>query len=53
MAGPMFEKDLKDVENLINNDIEIDLELLNWNYLIEQGLIRYIDLESIYLKGNT
>jgi phosphomannomutase len=49
-GGPMFDKDLKDVENLISNDIEIDLELLNWNYLIEQGLINYIDLESIYMK---
>lgn len=49
-GGPMFDKDLKDVENLISNDIEIDLELLNWNYLVEQGLINYIDLESIYLK---
>lgn len=49
-GGPMFEKDLKDVENLISNDIEIDLELLNWNYLAEQGLINYIDLEGIYLK---
>jgi len=49
-GGPMFDKDLKDVENLISNDIEIDLELLNWNYLLEQGLINYIDLEGIYLK---
>ena len=49
-GGPMFDKDLKDVENLIHNDIEIDLELLNWNYLIEQSLINYIDLEGIYLK---
>ncbi|MFO7369040.1 MAG: hypothetical protein R6X09_02085 [Bacteroidales bacterium] len=49
-GGPMFDKDLKDVENLISNEVEIDLELLNWNYLIEQGLINYIDLESIYLK---
>ncbi len=49
-GGPMFDKDLKDVENLISNEIEIDLELLNWNYLLEQGLINYIDLESIYLK---
>lgn len=49
-GGPMFDKDLKDVENLISNEVEIDLELLNWNYLLEQGLINYIDLESIYLK---
>lgn len=49
-GGPMFDKDLKDVENLIHNEIEIDLELLSWNYLVEQGLINYIDLESIYLR---
>ena len=49
-GGPMFEKDLKDVENLISNDVEIDLDLLNWNYLVEQGTINYIDLESIYIK---
>jgi phosphomannomutase len=49
-GGPMFDKDLKDVENLISNDVEIDLELLNWNYLVEQGMINYIDLESIYIK---
>ena len=49
-GGPMFDKDIKDIENLISNEIEIDLELLNWNYLLEQGLINYIDLESIYIK---
>jgi phosphomannomutase len=49
-GGPMFDKDLRDIENLISNEIEIDLELLNWNYLLEQGLINYIDLENIYLK---
>ncbi len=49
-GGPMFDKDLKDVENLISNEVEIDLELINWNYLLEQGLINYIDLENIYLK---
>ena len=49
-GGPMFDKDLKDVENLISNEVEIDLELLSWNYLLEQGLINYIDLESIYMK---
>jgi phosphomannomutase len=49
-GGPMFDKDLKDVENLISNEVEVDLELLNWNYLLEQGFINYIDLESIYIK---
>jgi phosphomannomutase len=49
-GGPMFEKDAKDIENLISGDNEIDLELLNWNYLLEQGLIQYINLETIYIK---
>jgi phosphomannomutase len=50
-GGPMFDKDIKDVENLISNDVEIDLDLLNWNYLVEQGLITYIDLENIYYRN--
>jgi phosphomannomutase len=49
-GGPMLEKDVKDVENLITQDYDIDLELLNWNYLLEQGMINYIDLENIYIK---
>ncbi len=49
-GGPMLEKDMKDVENLITDDYDIDLELLNWNYLLEQGMINYIDLENIYIK---
>jgi phosphomannomutase len=49
-GGPMFDKDIKDIENLISNEVEIDLELLSWNYLLEQGFINYIDLESVYLK---
>ena len=49
-GGPMFEKDIKDIESLISDEIEIDLELLNWNYLLEQGLIQYINLETIYIK---
>jgi phosphomannomutase len=50
-GGPMLDKDVKDVENLISSDYEFDLEMLNWNYLVEQGLIQYINLESIYLKN--
>ncbi|MBN1598522.1 MAG: hypothetical protein JW894_09530 [Bacteroidales bacterium] len=50
-GGPMFINDLRDIENLITTDYEFDLEMLNWNYLVEQGLIQYINLESIYLKN--
>ncbi len=49
-GGPMFEKDIRDIENLISNENEIDLELLNWNTMLEQGLIQYINLENIYNK---
>jgi phosphomannomutase len=49
-GGPMLEKDVRDIENLISSDYEFDLELLNWNYLLEQGKIQYINLESIYTK---
>lgn len=50
-GGPLFEKDLKDVENLISNEVEIDLELISWNMLLDQGMISYIDLEAIYVKA--
>jgi phosphomannomutase len=50
-GGPMLDKDVKDIEDLISSDYDFDLEMLNWNYLIEQGLIQYINLESIYLKN--
>jgi phosphomannomutase len=50
-GGPMLEKDIKDVENLISSDYEFDLEMLNWNYLVEQGLIQYINLViSVHYK---
>lgn len=50
-GGPILEKDLRDIENMISNEYEFDLELLNWNYLLEQGKIQYVNLESIYLKN--
>ncbi len=49
-GGPLLDKDIKDIENLISTDYEFDLEMLNWNYLLEQGKIQYINLESIYVK---
>lgn len=49
-GGTMHDKDLKDIEDLVSNDTEIDLELLNWNYMLESGSISYLDLESIYIK---
>ena len=50
-GGPMLDRDIRDVENLISSDYEFDLEMLNWNYLVEHGLIQYINLEAVYLKN--
>jgi len=52
-GGDIAERDLKDIESLISNDLEIDLDLLNWNSMLEQGLVRYFDLEGIYYKELT
>jgi phosphomannomutase len=49
-GGALPEKDVRDIEYMINDSYEIDLDLLNWNYMLEQGLIQYIDLETIYIK---
>ena len=48
-GGPMLSKDLKDIENLIT-EYEFDLDLLNWNYLVEKGQIQYINLLALYHK---
>jgi phosphomannomutase len=49
-GGSLPEKVLRDIEYMTNDSYEIDLDLLNWNYLLEQGFIQYIDLEAIYVK---
>ncbi len=52
-GGSMLQKDITDIENMISAEYEFDLEMLNWNYLLEQGRIQYINLESIYIKNIT
>jgi phosphomannomutase len=52
-GGALPEKVIRDIEYMINDSYEIDLDLLNWNYMIEQGLIQYIDLETVYIKQIT
>jgi phosphomannomutase len=49
-GGALPDKAVRDIEYMINDSYEIDLDLLNWNYMLEQGLIQYIDLETIYIK---
>jgi phosphomannomutase len=50
-GGPMPDLEINDIENLISSEYEFDLEMLNWNYFIEHGLIQYINIETIYLKN--
>ena len=49
-GGPILDKYLRDIEAMISSEYEFDLELLNWNYLVEQGKIQYVNLESIYIR---
>lgn len=49
-GGPLFERDIIDIENLISDEYTIDLELLNWDSFLDQGIIQYISLDTIYYK---
>lgn len=49
-GGPMLDKDIREIEHLINESYDIDLDILSWNHMLEQGLIQYINLEVIYIK---
>lgn len=49
-GGPISTRDLFDIENLMTDDYQFDIDLLNWNQLIEQGKIQYMNFEAIYIK---
>lgn len=49
-GGPMLDKDIKEIEYLLNDSYDIDLDMLSWNHMLEQGFIQYINLEVIYIK---
>ncbi len=49
-GGPLLTEDLKNIEDLISSENSLDLELLKWDHFIEQELIRYADLEALYLQ---
>ncbi len=49
-GGPLLDEDLKDIEVLISMDSSLDLDLLKWEQYIKQELIRYADLEALYLE---
>jgi len=49
-GGPLLADDLKNIEDLISVENNPDMELLKWEQFIEQELIRYADLEALYIK---
>jgi phosphomannomutase len=49
-GGPLLTEDLKNIEDLISTDNNLDLDLLKWDQFVEQELIRYADLEALYVQ---
>lgn len=49
-GGPLFETELKNIENLIHETNEVNIETIQWEDLIDQNIIEYVDLESIYIE---
>ena len=49
-GGPLFEEDIRDIENLINYENEVDLDLIRMENLIEKGRIKSINIEEFYLN---
>lgn len=49
-GGPLMTEDLKNIEDLISAENNLDLNLMKWEHFIEQELIQYADLEALYLK---
>ncbi len=47
-GGPLMEDDIRNIENLINPDMEIDLDQISLENLTEKGLVKYIDIETLY-----
>ncbi len=48
-GGPLIEEDIRDIEYMINPELEIDLDLLSIDSLVEKGLVRFMDIEKIYV----
>ena len=49
-GGPLFDDDIKDIENLVNYDNEVELDLIKTESLIKKGLIEYKSLDDIYIN---
>ncbi len=49
-GGPLLAEDLKNIEDLISMENNLDLDLLKWDQFIGQEMIRYADLEALYIR---
>jgi len=49
-GGPLLAEDLKNIEDLISTENNIDLDLLKWDQFVGQEMIRYADLEALYVQ---
>jgi phosphomannomutase len=47
-GGPLLEEDVRNIENLINTENEIDPDMISIGNMIEKGLLMYMDIESMY-----
>jgi phosphomannomutase len=49
-GGPLQAADLKNIEDLISSENNIDLDLLKWDQFVVQELIQFADLEALYFQ---
>ena len=49
-GGPLLPKEIQEVEDLIPDDNTINLEVLNLQKFMDNGMIQYIDLETMYVE---
>jgi phosphomannomutase len=47
-GGPLLEEDIRNIENLINTETEIDLDIISIESIVEKGLFMYLDIETMY-----
>ncbi len=47
-GGPLLSEDLKNIEDLISTENNLDLDLLKWDHFVDQGLIEETDMETLY-----
>ncbi len=50
-GGPLLDADIKNIENMVPELNEIHLESLHFNEYVEKEVIKYINLEEIYLQN--